>query len=43
MRLHRGRLAVPTILLALSMLLAGCTSFSDRAGEEAAATTSANR
>jgi pimeloyl-ACP methyl ester carboxylesterase len=41
MRLHRGRLAVPTTLLALSMVLAGCTSFSDSAGEEAAATTSA--
>src|SRR5215207_4945847 len=41
MRLHRGRLAVPAILLALSMLLAGCTSFTDSAGEEDATTTSA--
>jgi pimeloyl-ACP methyl ester carboxylesterase len=41
MRLHHGRLAVPSILLALSMVLAGCTSFSESAGEEAAATTSA--
>jgi pimeloyl-ACP methyl ester carboxylesterase len=41
MRLHRGRLAVPTTLLALSLVLAGCTSFSESAGEEAATTTSA--
>ncbi|WP_116450646.1 alpha/beta hydrolase [Blastococcus litoris] len=41
MRLHRGRLAVPSILLALGMVLAGCTSFSDGTGEEAATTTSA--
>src|SRR3712207_1658437 len=41
MRLHRGRLAVPSTLLALSLVLAGCTSFSDTVGEEAAATTSA--
>jgi len=41
MRLHTGRLAVPTILLALSTVLAGCTSFSDSVGEEAASTTSA--
>jgi pimeloyl-ACP methyl ester carboxylesterase len=41
MRLHPGRLAVPTSLLALSMVLAGCTSFSDSVAEDAAATTSA--
>jgi pimeloyl-ACP methyl ester carboxylesterase len=41
MRLHRGRLTVPSILLALSLMLAGCTSFSDTAGEAPAATTSA--
>jgi pimeloyl-ACP methyl ester carboxylesterase len=41
MRLHRGRLAVPTTVLALSLVLAGCTSFSETAGEEAAPTTSA--
>ncbi|TQN42398.1 alpha/beta hydrolase family protein [Blastococcus colisei] len=45
MHLHRGRLAVPSTLLAVSLVLAGCTSFSDSvggsAGEEAAATTSA--
>jgi pimeloyl-ACP methyl ester carboxylesterase len=29
MHSHRGRLAVPSILLALSLVLAGCTSFSD--------------
>ncbi len=39
MRLHRGRLAVPTTLLALSVVLAGCTSFADRVGEDAATTT----
>jgi pimeloyl-ACP methyl ester carboxylesterase len=41
MRLHRGRLAVPSTLLALSLVLAGCASFSDTVGEEAATTTSA--
>jgi pimeloyl-ACP methyl ester carboxylesterase len=42
MRLHRGRLAVPsTLLAALSLVLAGCTSFSDTVGDEAATTTSA--
>jgi pimeloyl-ACP methyl ester carboxylesterase len=41
MRLHRGRLAVPSTLLALSLVLAGCTSFSDSVGEEAATTVSA--
>ena len=41
MRLNTGRLAVPSILLALSTVLAGCTSFSDSVGEEAAPTTSA--
>ena len=40
MRLHHGRLAVPSILLALSLVLAGCTSFSQTVGEEAAATAS---
>jgi pimeloyl-ACP methyl ester carboxylesterase len=40
MRLHHGRLAVPSTLLALSLVLAGCTSFSDTVGEDAAATTS---
>jgi pimeloyl-ACP methyl ester carboxylesterase len=40
MRLHRGRLAVPSTLLALSLVLAGCTSFADTVGKEAAATTS---
>ncbi|TFV65927.1 UNVERIFIED_ORG: alpha/beta hydrolase [Bacillus sp. AZ43] len=41
MRLSRGRLAVPSTLLALSLVLAGCTSFADDSGEEAAATSSA--
>ncbi|SOD98965.1 alpha/beta hydrolase [Blastococcus haudaquaticus] len=41
MRLHNGRLAVPTTLLALSMVLAGCTSFADSVGEEAASTPTA--
>src|SRR5687767_285544 len=41
MRLHRGRLAVPSTLLALSLVLAGCTSFSDTVGDEAATNTSA--
>jgi alpha/beta hydrolase fold len=41
MRPHRGRLAVPSTLLALSLVLAGCTSFSDTVGEETPATTSA--
>jgi pimeloyl-ACP methyl ester carboxylesterase len=44
MRLHRGIAAVPSSLLALSLVLAGCTSFSDTvAGDEssAAAPTSA--
>jgi pimeloyl-ACP methyl ester carboxylesterase len=41
MRLHRGRLAVPSTLLALGLVLSGCTSFSDTVGGEAAATTSA--
>ena len=41
MRLHRGTLAVPSSLLALSLVLAGCTSFSDSATEESAATSSA--
>jgi pimeloyl-ACP methyl ester carboxylesterase len=41
MRSHFGRLAVPSTLLALSLVLAGCTSFSDTVGEEPAATTSA--
>jgi pimeloyl-ACP methyl ester carboxylesterase len=40
MRLHCGRLAVPAILLALSLVLAGCTSFSDTVGQEAATTAS---
>ncbi|TFV83339.1 alpha/beta hydrolase [Blastococcus sp. CT_GayMR20] len=42
MRHHRGRRAVPAILLALGMVLAGCTSFADSPAEEAsspAATT----
>jgi pimeloyl-ACP methyl ester carboxylesterase len=41
MRLHRGILAVPSSLLALSLVLAGCTSFSESTAEESAATTSA--
>jgi pimeloyl-ACP methyl ester carboxylesterase len=41
MRLHRSRLAVSSTLLALSLVLAGCTSFADTVGDEAAATTSA--
>jgi pimeloyl-ACP methyl ester carboxylesterase len=41
MRPHLGRLAVPSALLALSLVLAGCTSFSDTVGEETPATTSA--
>jgi pimeloyl-ACP methyl ester carboxylesterase len=45
MRSHRGLLAVPSILLAVSMVLAGCTSFADSAAEEtsspAATTTEA--
>jgi pimeloyl-ACP methyl ester carboxylesterase len=41
MRLHRGRLAVPSTVLALSLVLAGCTSFSDTVGEPAATTTPA--
>jgi pimeloyl-ACP methyl ester carboxylesterase len=41
MRPHHGRLAVPSTLLALSLVLAGCTSFSDTVGEETPATTSA--
>jgi pimeloyl-ACP methyl ester carboxylesterase len=41
MRLHRGRLAVPSTLLALSLVLAGCTSFTDTVGDESATTTSA--
>jgi pimeloyl-ACP methyl ester carboxylesterase len=41
MRLHRGRLAVPSTMLALIMVLAGCSSFSDTVGDEAATTTSA--
>jgi pimeloyl-ACP methyl ester carboxylesterase len=42
MRLHRGRLAVPSTLLALSLVLAGCSSFADAVGgESAAASTSA--
>lgn len=39
MRLRRGRLAVPSSLLALSLVLAGCTSFADSVAEEAAPTT----
>ncbi|MFD2094212.1 alpha/beta hydrolase [Blastococcus deserti] len=41
MRSPRGRLAVPSTLLALSLVLAGCTSFADAGGDEPAATTSA--
>jgi pimeloyl-ACP methyl ester carboxylesterase len=41
MRLHSGRLAVPSTLLALSLVLAGCTPFSDSVGEEAATSTPA--
>jgi pimeloyl-ACP methyl ester carboxylesterase len=41
MRLHRGLVAVPSSLLALSLVLSGCTSFADTAADEpsAAATT----
>jgi pimeloyl-ACP methyl ester carboxylesterase len=39
MRLPRGIVAIPSSLLALSLVLTGCTSFSD-SGEEAAATAS---
>ncbi|SFF41261.1 alpha/beta hydrolase [Blastococcus tunisiensis] len=39
MRLHRGRLAVPSTLLALSLVLASCTSFSESFGEDPAPTT----
>ena len=38
MHLHRGLLAVPSSLLALSLVLAGCTSFADDAADESAAT-----
>jgi pimeloyl-ACP methyl ester carboxylesterase len=41
MRLHRGIVAVPSSLMALSLVLAGCTSFSESTTEEPAATTSA--
>ena len=44
MRLHRGIVAVPSSLLALSLVLAGCTSFSGSTAEDsapAAASTSA--
>jgi pimeloyl-ACP methyl ester carboxylesterase len=40
MRLHRGRLAVPATLLALSLVLAGCTSFFDTVSNGTAAPTS---
>jgi pimeloyl-ACP methyl ester carboxylesterase len=40
MRLHRGRMAVSSALLVLSLGLAGCASFADTVGDEAAATTS---
>ena len=36
MRSHPGRLAVPSLLLAVALVLAGCTSFSDTLAEEAA-------
>jgi pimeloyl-ACP methyl ester carboxylesterase len=41
MRLHRGLLAVPSTLLALSLVMTGCTSFAGTAGDEspAASTT----
>ena len=41
MRPHRGLVAVPSSLLALSLVLSGCTSFADTAADEpsAAATT----
>jgi pimeloyl-ACP methyl ester carboxylesterase len=41
MRLHRGIVAVPSSLMALSLVLAGCTSFSESTTEEPAAITSA--
>jgi pimeloyl-ACP methyl ester carboxylesterase len=43
MRLHRGLPAVPSILLALSLVLTGCTSFAGTAADEspAASTTPA--
>jgi pimeloyl-ACP methyl ester carboxylesterase len=40
MRLHRGLLAVPSTLLALSMVLSGCTSFAETAAEESSAPAS---
>jgi pimeloyl-ACP methyl ester carboxylesterase len=40
MRLPRGIVAVPSSLLALSLVLAGCTSFSDTVAEGAGTTTS---
>ena len=33
MRLHRGLVAVPSSLLALSLVLSGCTSFADTAAD----------
>jgi pimeloyl-ACP methyl ester carboxylesterase len=41
MRLHRGIVAVPSSLMALSLVLAGCTSFSESTAGESAATPSA--
>jgi pimeloyl-ACP methyl ester carboxylesterase len=40
MRLHRGLLAVPSTLLALSLVLTGCTSFAGTAGDEFSAPAS---
>ncbi len=43
MRLHNGRpAAVSSVLLALALVLAGCTSFSDTLEDEAASTASAS-
>ncbi|HYH73638.1 MAG TPA: alpha/beta hydrolase [Nocardioides sp.] len=40
MRLHRGLVAGPSILLAVSLALAGCTSFADSAADESPAAAS---
>ncbi|MCW2701450.1 MAG: Alpha/beta hydrolase family protein [Blastococcus sp.] len=43
MRLHNGRLAVvPSLLLAVALVLAGCTSFSDTLGNEASSPAAAS-